>query len=123
MTKSDQKMTGAEFRDCLDRYGEDVSAWPCAEAAHDLLMESEEARSSLDEMKRLRALFSLASRSGIKAPGGLAARIAAAALAETSCSQQSADAGVCSSVAAGSKASGGAGRANPNMVRRQVRFA
>lgn len=123
MTKSDQKMTGAEFRDCLDRYGEDVSAWPRAEAAHDLLMESEEARSSLDEMKRLRALFSFASRSGIKAPGGLAARIAAAVLAESSRSPANADAGMPSSVPAGSKAAGGAARTSPGVSRKQVRFA
>lgn len=122
MTTSDQKMTGAEFRDCLDRYGEDVSTWPCAEAAQDLLMESEEARSRLDEMKRLRSLFNLASRSGIKAPGGLAARIAAAALSDTSRSQAQTEVVAPAGGVAGDTSAASARSNRTATVRRRVRF-
>ncbi|WP_049792622.1 hypothetical protein [Polymorphum gilvum] len=74
-------MTLEEFRDCLDRYGDDPARWPDAAAARALLEESDAARAALDEMRRLRAAFS-ASAGSPRAPAGLADRIARRAALE-----------------------------------------
>ncbi len=114
MTSPSQKMTEDAFRDCLDRYGEDIRDWPYPEAAAGLLVESAEARGRLEEMKRLRSLFALGSPSGIKAPAGLAARIAAAAV--QTCSDRP-------SVTAGHGSEKGKTSGPDRVSPRQVRFA
>jgi hypothetical protein len=66
------------FEDLIDRLGEDMSCWPEAEcaAAEQLLASSGEARALLEEACALRRLL---AGPPIRAPAGLADRIAAAA--------------------------------------------
>lgn len=72
-------MNVAEFEDCIDRLGEDMSLWPDAQrvAAVELLESSDQARALLAEAEVLRNAL---SGSPIRAPAGLADRIVSAAL-------------------------------------------
>jgi hypothetical protein len=67
-----------EFEDLIDRLGEDVSHWPTElrQAALDLLASSPDANRLVSEARLVRE--ALAS-SPVRAPAGLADRIAAAA--------------------------------------------
>lgn len=67
-----------EFKDLLDRFGGDLSAWPAARRtdAKDLLDRSADARGLLDEAVSLDASLGTMP----KAPAGLSDRIVAAAL-------------------------------------------
>jgi hypothetical protein len=71
-------MDVSEFEDLIDRQGEDISRWPDAQrqAALDLLASSDDARRLLDEARILRQALSAPP---VRAPAGLADRIAAAA--------------------------------------------
>lgn len=73
-------MTNDDFEDLVDRWGENVSAWPEPQrtAARDLLARSAEARTLLAEAVALRR--ALAPRDAARAPADLSARILAAAL-------------------------------------------
>jgi len=66
------------FEDLIDRRGEDMSRWPEAErgGAEQLLAASDEARTLLEEARTLRKLLAAPP---VRAPVGLADRIAAAA--------------------------------------------
>lgn len=68
----------ARFSDLIDRLGEDISRWPQPDraGATDLLARSAEARDRLDEAVGLRRAL---ARPAVRAPEGLADRIAAAA--------------------------------------------
>lgn len=68
----------ARLSDLIDRLGEDLSRWPQPDraAATELLARSAEARGLLDEVVVLRRAL---SRPAVRAPKGLADRIAAAA--------------------------------------------
>lgn len=74
-------MTAAEFQDLLERYGEDLSGWPLPlrDEALSLVKRDPQARAALREAEALRdAILAVPP---IKAPAGLAGRIAA--MAET----------------------------------------
>jgi len=68
-----------EFRDLVDRRGDDPDQWPAHQRGRALLLleKSAEARAILSEARRLRAL---AAKSSIKAPRGLVDRIVEKAL-------------------------------------------
>ncbi len=72
-------MDEAQFQDLVDRHGEDLALWPAAlrADAEALLEHSDRARSILDAAARLRQ--TLTSGPKVRAPAGLAARIAALA--------------------------------------------
>lgn len=72
-------MDEAQFQDLVDRHGEDLALWPATvrAAAETLLRQSERARSILETAVRLRE--TLAAGPVVRAPAGLAARIAALA--------------------------------------------
>ncbi|MGP9814341.1 hypothetical protein ACTZWT_22755 [Rhodopseudomonas sp. NSM] len=67
-------MDVAEFKDLLDRRGDDLTAWPAAEReqADLLLSNSEQARLALAEAQLLRAALRSAP---VRAPAGLVDRI------------------------------------------------
>ncbi|ABD05474.1 hypothetical protein RPB_0763 [Rhodopseudomonas palustris HaA2] len=67
-------MDVAEFKDLLDRRGDDPAAWPAAERdqADLLLSHSEQARQALAEARLLRAALRSAP---VRAPEGLVDRI------------------------------------------------
>lgn len=67
-----------EFEDLIDRLGEDFSSWPEAQrlAAAELLASSAEARELHDDARTLREAL---AGPPVRAPAGLADRIAAAA--------------------------------------------
>lgn len=67
-------MDVAEFKDLLDRRGDDVTAWPAAEReqADLLLSNSEQARQALAEARLLREALRSAP---VRAPAGLVDRI------------------------------------------------
>ena len=69
-------MNVAEFEDWLDRLGEDVSRWPESQrqAALALLRDSAEAQALLEESRALRRALAAPK---LRAPAGLADRIAA----------------------------------------------
>jgi hypothetical protein len=71
-------MNVAEFEDWLDRLGEDVSRWPESQrqAALALLKDSAEAQTLLEESRALRRALAAPK---LRAPAGLADRIAAQA--------------------------------------------
>ena len=74
-------MTAAEFQDLLERFGEDLSGWPVPlrDEALSLVKRDPQARAALKEAEALRnAILDVPP---IKAPAGLAGRIAA--MAET----------------------------------------
>jgi hypothetical protein len=73
-------MNVAEFEDWLDRLGEDVSRWPepQRQAALALLKDSVEAQTLLEESRALRRALAAPK---LRAPAGLADRIAAQATA------------------------------------------
>ena len=73
------RLTVAEFRDALDRLGENLTAWPdeLRASALDLISASSEAEKLLTEAQALRAAL---QPTPIKAPAGLADRIIAKAL-------------------------------------------
>ncbi len=75
-------MNRTEFREAVDRHGEDLSTWPLPEAgAASLLLANEpEARSILDEARAMRA--ALAPRAAVRAPAGLTDRILQAAFGD-----------------------------------------
>lgn len=73
-------MIRSEFRDAIDRHGEDLSAWPAADrdAALALLTRDPASRCHLDAALALRR--ALREQPAIRAPAGLADRIVRAAL-------------------------------------------
>lgn len=75
-------MNRIEFRDAVDRHGEDLSAWPVSERSEaiQLLASEPAARSILDDARSLRA--AIAAQANIRAPAGLADRIVRAALGD-----------------------------------------
>lgn len=75
-------MNRIEFRDAVDRYGEDLSTWPLSERSEaiQLLASEPAARSVIDEARALRA--AIVGQTGIHAPVGLADRIVRAALGD-----------------------------------------
>lgn len=75
-------MNRIEFRDAVDRHGEDLSTWPLSERSEaiQLLASEPAARSVIDEARALRA--AIADKVGIRAPAGLADRIVRAALGD-----------------------------------------
>jgi hypothetical protein len=79
-------MNRSEFRDAIDRHGEDLSAWPAADrdGALALLTREPASRCHLDEAVALRR--ALRDRPAIRAPAGLADRIVRAALGSGSTS-------------------------------------
>ncbi|SFM41724.1 hypothetical protein SAMN05192571_101527 [Pleomorphomonas diazotrophica] len=76
-------MDEARFQDLVDRHGEDLGLWPAAVRAdaEALLRQSDRARSILETAVRLRK--ALTAGPSVRAPAGLAARIAALADDET----------------------------------------
>jgi hypothetical protein len=72
-------LTVEEFRDLVDRLGEDLASWPAdrRRQAKSLLRHSAEARDIVDAASRLRGLL---REPAPKAPVGLADRIVAKAL-------------------------------------------
>lgn len=80
MSGSQPRLTLSEFQDLLDRHGPELAHWPAAsaEAARDLLGRSAEARALLKEAHGLSRLF--AAEGTVRAPAGLAGRIARAAM-------------------------------------------
>jgi hypothetical protein len=71
-------MDVTEFEDLIDRLGEDLSRWPDDRRlpAEELLQRSAAAKSLLEEMSALRQALAAPP---VRAPAGLADRIAAAA--------------------------------------------
>ncbi|OAF10949.1 hypothetical protein [Bradyrhizobium neotropicale] len=71
-------MDVTEFEDLIDRLGEDLSRWPDDRRllAEELLARSAAAQSLLEEARTLRSALEAPP---VRAPGGLADRIAAAA--------------------------------------------
>jgi len=67
-------MTIAEFEDCLDRFGEDVSTWPAPQRdrARALARNSAEARALLREAATLRRMI---AGKRVAAPAALMRRI------------------------------------------------
>jgi hypothetical protein len=63
-----------DFQDQIDRFGEDLNAWPRDKrrSAQALLRQSEHARQIIDRARQLRALLSV---SAVEAPAGLRDRI------------------------------------------------
>lgn len=72
-------MDEAQFQDLVDRHGEDLRLWPAAVRAdaEALLRQSDRARSILETAVTLRK--ALTAGPAVRAPAGLAARIAALA--------------------------------------------
>ena len=73
-------MNRIEFRDAVDRHGEDLSTWPLSERSEaiQLLASEPAARSIIDEARALRV--AITGQGVIRAPAGLADRIVRAAL-------------------------------------------
>jgi nitrous oxidase accessory protein NosD len=73
-------MNRSEFRDAIDRHGEDLAAWPPADrdGALALLTREPASRCLLDRAAALRT--ALRDRPAVRAPAGLADRIVRAAL-------------------------------------------
>lgn len=72
-------MDEAQFQDLVDRHGEDLRLWPAAvrAEAEALLRQSDRARSILEMAVTLRK--ALTAGPAVRAPAGLAARIASLA--------------------------------------------
>lgn len=75
-------MNRIEFRDAVDRHGEDLSTWPLSERSEaiQLLASEPAARSIIDEARALRV--AMTGQGAIRAPAGLADRIVRAALGD-----------------------------------------
>ena len=71
-------MDVTEFEELIDRLGEDLSLWPDdrRSPAEELLKRSSSAQALLEEMRALRQALAVPP---VRAPAGLADRIAAAA--------------------------------------------
>ena len=79
-------MDVSEFEDLIDRLGEDLTCWPDDRrpAAEALLASSSEARALHEEAKALRQILAAPP---VRAPAGLADRIAVAAARQKNAAQ------------------------------------